>query len=153
MGTTDQCGHIPAIEILLPSHTHTHVCRYLHYGRGGHNVCSWHWILHLPAWPLCTQSLRWLWPIHWHTYVLIIYWHICVILSFFVTPAPFDEPWDSDNEPPKELLQLNSDPYEGFSSRPDRDYLMEKAEDFLLADDPALFSDEFSGGEEWLDTY
>ena len=75
-----------------------------------------------------------------------------VIMSFFVTSAPFDEPWDSDNEAPRELLQLTSDPYEGFSSRPDRDYLMEKAEDFLLADDPALFSDEFSGGEEWLDT-
>ena len=28
-------------------------------------------------------------------------------------------------------------------------YLAEKAEDFLLADDPALFSDEFSDPEDW----
>ena len=29
------------------------------------------------------------------------------------------------------------------------DYLLERAEDFLVADDPALFSDEFSEPEEW----
>ena len=28
-------------------------------------------------------------------------------------------------------------------------YYAEKAEDFLLADDPALFSDEFSDPEDW----
>lgn len=29
------------------------------------------------------------------------------------------------------------------------DYLLERAEDYLTADDPALFSDEFSEPEEW----
>ena len=30
-----------------------------------------------------------------------------------------------------------------------RDYLLERAEDFLVADDPAMYSDEFSEPEEW----
>lgn len=29
------------------------------------------------------------------------------------------------------------------------EYLLERAEDYLVADDPALFSDEFSEPEEW----
>jgi len=29
------------------------------------------------------------------------------------------------------------------------DFLLDKAENFLIADDPALFSDEFSDPEEW----
>ncbi len=32
-------------------------------------------------------------------------------------------------------------------------YLAERAEDWLIADDPALFSDEFSDPEEWADTF
>ena len=30
-----------------------------------------------------------------------------------------------------------------------KDYLKERAEDFLLADDPAQFSDTFSDPEDW----
>ena len=70
-------------------------------------------------------------------------------ISSLLPPAPLHESWDSDNEPPREIPLLTSEPYERFSSRPERDYLMDKAEDFLLADDPAIFSDEFSGGEDW----
>ena len=36
-----------------------------------------------------------------------------------------------------------------FSQLQDRDFLLEQAEDFLIADDPAMFSDEFSDPEEW----
>ena len=76
-----------------------------------------------------------------------------LLFLHLLPPAPLHESWDSDNELPREIPLLTSEPYEGFSSRPERDYLMDKAEDFLLADDPAIFSDEFSGGEDWQDMY
>lgn len=82
------------------------------------------------------------------------YWCKFGYWSLISASAPLNDSWDSDNESPRDILPLTSDLHEGFSSRPERDYLMDKAEDFLLADDPAIFSDEFSGGEEWFkDTY
>ena len=57
-----------------------------------------------------------------------------------------EEDWEDDDEPPMELHsseQYSFDPPE-INSR-----LMERADDFLLADDPALFSDEFSDPDEW----
>ncbi len=61
---------------------------------------------------------------------------VTLIFSFFVSSAPLDDEWESED--------VTSDPSH-------RDEWME---DFLLADDPAQFSDQFSDGEsDWLDTY
>lgn len=59
-----------------------------------------------------------------------------------------EEDWDDDDEP---AMALDSSRTHGCSSfnSPPQNYLMEKAEDFLLADDPAQFSDEFSDPDEW----
>lgn len=48
-------------------------------------------------------------------------------------------------------MALGSSQTHGCSSfdSPPQNYLMEKAEDFLIADDPAQFSDEFSDPDEW----
>lgn len=72
--------------------------------------------------------------------------------SFFLSaPLYGTESWESDDEPSNVQSDclLGADMFGGFSAKPERSYMMEKAEDFLLADDPAIFSDEFSGGEEW----
>lgn len=69
--------------------------------------------------------------------------------SLFHSPvAPLT--WDDDNEPATEIHPgglLEAEVALGFASG--RDFLRERAEDFLVADDPALYSDEFSDPEDW----
>ena len=63
--------------------------------------------------------------------------------------APLNEEcWEDDHQPPTIVNPtsfLESEPMVGQLSS----YYMEKAEDFLIADDPALYSDEFSDSEDW----
>ena len=71
-------------------------------------------------------------------------------VHFLAAPLT-EECWeDDDDEPhteviPGSLLEAET----GYSGRLGSDFLMDKAEDFLIADDPALYSDEFSDPEEW----
>ena len=59
-----------------------------------------------------------------------------------------EDDWDGDDEPATALDSFQTHGCSSFDSPP-RNYLMEKAEDFLLADDPAQFSDEFSDPDDW----
>ena len=66
------------------------------------------------------------------------------------TAAPLtEECWDDDDEQTMMVLPgslLDGDPCHPAGGS---DFLLDKAENFLIADDPALFSDEFSDREEW----
>ena len=71
--------------------------------------------------------------------------------------AVSEECWDDDDEPACFSAAEKLEPKLGFMEREAElmvgdhgsSYYCEKAEDFLLADDPALFSDEFSDPEDW----
>ena len=77
-------------------------------------------------------------------------YHICAVS---------EECWDDDNEPPCFTTAEQLDKRSEFKERETdvelmvgdhgSSYYAGKAEDFLLADDPALFSDEFSDPEDW----
>ena len=57
-----------------------------------------------------------------------------------------EEDWENDDEPP---LVLHCSEQSSFDPPQINSRLVERADDFLLADDPALFSDDFSDPEEW----
>jgi hypothetical protein len=82
--------------------------------------------------------------------------------DLFIAPlGPSDEeedwegaplPTDSDTLPteqPEPYLFVEDSTSPHMDDHDRRDYLLERAEDFLVADDPAMYSDEFSGPEEW----
>lgn len=70
---------------------------------------------------------------------------------------PLGPPEDQESEEEEgidELVHLSNDTgqsetHENDHNHHHRDFLLEQAEDFLIADDPAMFSDEFSDPEEW----
>ena len=59
-----------------------------------------------------------------------------------------EESWDDDDEAFMVLPSSQLD-YSTHGHQTASDHRMERAEDFLLADDPAQFSDTFSDPEEW----
>ena len=78
-------------------------------------------------------------------------------INFFVT-AVSEECWEDDNQPsflaePEKLVESKLEFMEREAELMVGDHgsshYAQKAEDFLLADDPALFSDEFSDPEDW----
>ena len=74
-------------------------------------------------------------------------------IFFLLHAAPLtEECWDDDEEPPSSILPgsiLEGDPSRDYHPSTTSRFLLDRAEDFLTADDPAMFSDEFSDPEEW----
>lgn len=73
------------------------------------------------------------------------------VLSMITAPLT-EECWDDDEEPPSSILpgsKLEGGPSLDYQPSATSSFLLDRAEDFLTADDPAMFSDEFSDPEEW----
>ena len=69
-----------------------------------------------------------------------------------ITAPLTEECWDDDEEPSSSILpgsKLEGGPLLDYQPSATSSFLLDRAEDFLTADDPAMFSDEFSDPEEW----
>ena len=66
-----------------------------------------------------------------------------------------EEDWEEDDEPSSSIAAGSYLDAEaslgdaGGGKRLETNFSVERAEDFLIADDPAMFSDEFSDPEDW----
>ena len=76
----------------------------------------------------------------------------------FCPTAVSEECWEDDNQPSffaepekmvKSKLEFMEREAELMVGDHGSSHYAQKAEDFLLADDPALFSDEFSDPDDW----
>lgn len=83
-----------------------------------------------------------------------------IIIDIFLSDfnSVSEECWEDDNQPsflaePEKLVESKLEFMEREAELMVGDHgsshYAQKAEDFLLADDPALFSDEFSDPEDW----
>ena len=88
----------------------------------------------------------------WYSYTVLKY-ITSVILFCILDPLDVDD-WESDHEPCIVLPGLAHEAHQGAIDIVEeehfvKDFLLERAEDWLIGEDPAMFSDEFSDPEEW----